>query len=668
MMADKTELLLEAERRGLLPPDKAALLKEARLRGLMPQQDEATIGSAIETVPNVVPSPVGNEAPAWWQGTSTPRQITSMPINADKADIEKHPELQGMAFPSALASTAYGSMIGKGAKGITVGAEDLLAKGMNAIVDNPAANAIAAPVINFLNRIGGSGRIANLAGGEAVAREFSSPEAQLTRKEMVSQGVQGDVSQMLPRTMEGTLTVEGKAAQESMNKLFGMDKTAKSAEKFRSKELADAFNNLENLTSEVGGKTRAEAGQAYDALRAKHGSWSNPEKVAAANESVQEQIAKRTVPLVNDLREFVGAFDEMVSVKAPEEAKAILKNLSFKKQTDIERIIKDESSKLMPDMPVVQSNNTRQWLVDRLKSLKNQQSLSRDEIAQIKFLANKLSDFRKVPNADVSDWLHTMQGIGKESYGGKIPYSLYTDMRKAMLQDASESSQYYRARGFSVGDIGKETDAAIGGYRDSFKRQAIEDLVTESSVKDAAGNPMLQTLDAKAFRKNLVKNKDEYASMFSPEVVKKLDKAAEVAERIQEIPSVLKPADIRTGEFATTAGRYRAVTGTLEKFWDSLNADARLKIMTTPEGQDRLLKVGEALRKQDAAGVDYGRVGLQKWLEGYMGAKAVQYGILGDIGKVTSQQKTQEPIQSPANSPLSMFGPRRAVVYSGRGF
>lgn len=652
-MADKTELLLEAERRGLLSSDKVALLKEARRRGLMPQLDENTGPYPMETVPN--PKIFGPG-------------MASMPVNSDKFDIGKHPELQGMAFPSAMASAAYGSMIGKGAKGISVGAEDLLARGMNAIVDNPATNAIATPIVNFLNKLGGSGRIANLAGGEAVAREFASPEAQMMRKEMKNQGVQGDVSQILPRTMEGTPTMEGRAAQESMNKLFGMEETAKSVEKFRSKELANAFDNLSNLTAEVGGKTRAEAGQAYDALRTKHGSWSNPKKVAAANESIQEEIAVKTIPLVGDLRELTGAFDEMVSVKAPEEAKTILKNLSFKKQMEIERIIKSASSNLMPDIPVVQSNNTRQWLIDRLGSLKNQQSLSRDEIAQIKFLANKLSDFRKVPNADVSDWLHTMQGIGKESYGGKIPYSLYADMRKAMLQDASESSQYYRSRGFSVGDIGKETDAAIGGYRDSFKHQAIEDLVAESSVKDAAGNPMLQTLDAKAFRKNLVKNKDEYASMFSSEVVKKLDKAAEVAERIQEIPSIMKQADIRTGEFATTAGRYRAATGTLENFWDSLGAKTRLKIMTTPEGQDRLLSIGKALRKKDAAGIDYGRVGLQKWLESFMGAKVGQYGLLNNIGKTIPQQKPEEPIQIPMTSPLSMFGPKGAVVYGGRGF
>ncbi len=35
------QLLLEAERRGLLPPDKAALLAEARRRGLLPGTEQA---------------------------------------------------------------------------------------------------------------------------------------------------------------------------------------------------------------------------------------------------------------------------------------------------------------------------------------------------------------------------------------------------------------------------------------------------------------------------------------------------------------------------------------------------------------------------------------------------------------------------------------------------
>lgn len=38
-MADKLALMLEAERRGILPPDKVALLAEARRRGLVPAQD-----------------------------------------------------------------------------------------------------------------------------------------------------------------------------------------------------------------------------------------------------------------------------------------------------------------------------------------------------------------------------------------------------------------------------------------------------------------------------------------------------------------------------------------------------------------------------------------------------------------------------------------------------
>lgn len=44
-MSQRTELLLEAERRGLLPPDKAGLLNEARRRGMVPEQAGAgTLG------------------------------------------------------------------------------------------------------------------------------------------------------------------------------------------------------------------------------------------------------------------------------------------------------------------------------------------------------------------------------------------------------------------------------------------------------------------------------------------------------------------------------------------------------------------------------------------------------------------------------------------------
>src|SRR3546814_11467017 len=40
-MADKIALLLEAERRGILPPEKVALLAEARKRGLVPGGQKA---------------------------------------------------------------------------------------------------------------------------------------------------------------------------------------------------------------------------------------------------------------------------------------------------------------------------------------------------------------------------------------------------------------------------------------------------------------------------------------------------------------------------------------------------------------------------------------------------------------------------------------------------
>jgi len=62
-VADRIQLLLEAERRGILPPDKAPLLAEARRRGLVPG-GEAT---APQTVPAAQPAAqAGEQQPNTW--------------------------------------------------------------------------------------------------------------------------------------------------------------------------------------------------------------------------------------------------------------------------------------------------------------------------------------------------------------------------------------------------------------------------------------------------------------------------------------------------------------------------------------------------------------------------------------------------------------------------
>lgn len=61
----KMELLLEAERRGILPPDKAQLLSEARRRGLVgdqPVEPAAPTGSVYQQFPGELSGPTGNAA------------------------------------------------------------------------------------------------------------------------------------------------------------------------------------------------------------------------------------------------------------------------------------------------------------------------------------------------------------------------------------------------------------------------------------------------------------------------------------------------------------------------------------------------------------------------------------------------------------------------------
>jgi hypothetical protein len=61
----KMELLLEAERRGILPPDKAELLSEARRRGLVgggKAEQPAPTGSVYQQFPSELSGPTGNAA------------------------------------------------------------------------------------------------------------------------------------------------------------------------------------------------------------------------------------------------------------------------------------------------------------------------------------------------------------------------------------------------------------------------------------------------------------------------------------------------------------------------------------------------------------------------------------------------------------------------------
>jgi hypothetical protein len=58
----RLELLLEAERRGLLPPDKRALLQEARRRGLVPGEEEETIAPITAAEPELTLGGYAKEA------------------------------------------------------------------------------------------------------------------------------------------------------------------------------------------------------------------------------------------------------------------------------------------------------------------------------------------------------------------------------------------------------------------------------------------------------------------------------------------------------------------------------------------------------------------------------------------------------------------------------
>lgn len=53
-MVDKLELILEAERRGILPENKKALLEEARKRGIVPPADNKQIRSSVPSPPEYV--------------------------------------------------------------------------------------------------------------------------------------------------------------------------------------------------------------------------------------------------------------------------------------------------------------------------------------------------------------------------------------------------------------------------------------------------------------------------------------------------------------------------------------------------------------------------------------------------------------------------------------
>jgi hypothetical protein len=62
-MPSQVELLLEAERRGILPPEKQPLLNEARNRGLIPSAtlEESTIGITPTQRQQVMPQPAAQQ-------------------------------------------------------------------------------------------------------------------------------------------------------------------------------------------------------------------------------------------------------------------------------------------------------------------------------------------------------------------------------------------------------------------------------------------------------------------------------------------------------------------------------------------------------------------------------------------------------------------------------
>ena len=114
------ELLLEAERRGILPADKANLLKEARRRGLVP--------SAGSLPKDLSPGPLPSLA-----------EMVSMPGRVDMDAIDKTYRKQTIGRPATAALNALqGLTLGAGAEmsATLAGAKNAITGGSPSVMDD----------------------------------------------------------------------------------------------------------------------------------------------------------------------------------------------------------------------------------------------------------------------------------------------------------------------------------------------------------------------------------------------------------------------------------------------------------------------------------------------------------------------------------------------------
>lgn len=125
------ELLLEAERRGILPPDKAELLAEARRRGLVP---------AAPTTPTTPPSAIPGAAP----GMTAPARVGP--------DVLAEPETTATGVAGAV-SRALTLPAAGGAAGLMMGGP---AGGVAGIAAGTLAPVVADPLVSLFNRTFGT--------------------------------------------------------------------------------------------------------------------------------------------------------------------------------------------------------------------------------------------------------------------------------------------------------------------------------------------------------------------------------------------------------------------------------------------------------------------------------------------------------------------------------
>ncbi len=110
-MADRIALMLEAERRGILPADKVALLKEARKRGLVPGQPEQPVAAPEPSVGgaggfNPMLSLFGGGALATGESLGMTPENTASPVRNALAPAEAAAQLATASIAAPLAGIA----------------------------------------------------------------------------------------------------------------------------------------------------------------------------------------------------------------------------------------------------------------------------------------------------------------------------------------------------------------------------------------------------------------------------------------------------------------------------------------------------------------------------------------------------------------------------------